>query len=214
MRRMELGRFQKINRVYSTNKFKAYKCVFVHIPKTAGISINMSLFGNLGGGHSSTNEYKILLGIDNFNDYFKFAFVRNPYSRLLSAYYFLKRGGFNHKDKNWAEEHLKEYNNFEDFVLNWVNKDSIHSYVHFKPQYKYICNRQMEIEVDFIGRFENIKEDYQKICNRLEINRPLKKLNSTEYGDHWKDFYNSETSKIVESVYWQDFQMFNYSITI
>ena len=70
--------------------------------------------------------YCKIFNYKEFNDYYKFTFVRDPWDRLASAYYFLKDGGFHENDKKWYKENLKEYNNFDDFVNNWVNKKNIY----------------------------------------------------------------------------------------
>lgn len=66
-------------------------CIFVHIPKAAGTSVAHGLFGR-GVGHKSIYEYRKIFGAD-FQEYFKFAVVRNPFSRVVSAYESLRRGG-------------------------------------------------------------------------------------------------------------------------
>ena len=59
--------------------FLEKKCVFFHIPKTAGISISNALFGDVKWGHRSVNFYKSYYGEKVFNSLYKFCFVRNPY---------------------------------------------------------------------------------------------------------------------------------------
>ena len=71
--------------------FDEKKCIFFHIPKTAGISLVKALFGDLDWGHRDVNYYINVFDKKRFNDYFKFTFVRNPYDRLFSAYSFLKK---------------------------------------------------------------------------------------------------------------------------
>ncbi len=72
-----------------------HKCIFVHIPKTAGISVSVSLLGE-SIGNMSAMYYRALFGKEDFRLYFKFAFVRNPFTRLISAFEFLKKGGGGH----------------------------------------------------------------------------------------------------------------------
>ena len=72
--------------------------------------------------------------IKKFDSYFKFTFVRNPYDRLFSAYTFLKKGGINDQDNNFAKKYLSEYNSFDNFVKFGLIKPEVLSWVHFKPQ--------------------------------------------------------------------------------
>ena len=53
--------------------FKETKTVFIHIPKTAGISLINAIYGNVnGGGHRSFNFYKYIYGEDIANFFFFF----------------------------------------------------------------------------------------------------------------------------------------------
>src|SRR3954454_22051651 len=63
----------------STHCFDYYKCIFIHIPKTAGLSVSKTLFGNYAGTHLGIDHYIATLGRKTVEEYFKFAFVRNPW---------------------------------------------------------------------------------------------------------------------------------------
>ena len=73
-----------------------HKCIFIHVPKAAGSSVETSeIFedqriktGEYVGGHTTALEYRETYP-GKFKNYFKFAFVRNPYSRLVSAFSYL-----------------------------------------------------------------------------------------------------------------------------
>lgn len=65
-----------------------YKCIFLHVPKAAGISISKTLFGNLGPCHITYDWFEQNLGLVTIKAYYKFTFVRNPWDRLYSAYSF------------------------------------------------------------------------------------------------------------------------------
>src|SRR5690625_2614056 len=71
--------------------FDQYHSIFVHIPKTAGVSVAHSLFEIKTAYHVRVSKYQIIFSQDEYNQYFKFAFVRNPWDRLVSAYRFLKK---------------------------------------------------------------------------------------------------------------------------
>jgi len=198
--------------IYSLKGFDELKCIFVHIPKAAGVSVNRELFGNLGGAHRTVRTYKRVFGPVKFKKYFKFTFVRNPYSRLLSAYRFLKKGGFCEKDRLWAEQNLAQYNSFRDFVHGWLTEETVMEYNHFIPQFVFVCDRSLEPEVDFIGRFETIDEDFEKICKKLNISRSLKNHNQgPEKEAHWSTFYSKEEFEKVSRIYRKDFELFGYS---
>ena len=100
-----------------------YKCIFIHIPKAAGTAVTQALFGPVSR-HVPYFEYE-KANPRKFKRYFKFAFVRNPWDRLVSTYFFLKRGGLNEMDRQWAEKNLSVFDNFDSFVRGWVNEENI-----------------------------------------------------------------------------------------
>ncbi|HTL74630.1 MAG TPA: sulfotransferase family 2 domain-containing protein, partial [bacterium] len=79
--------------------FDQHRCIFVHVPKCAGISLVKSLFGDFDCGHTNLRRYQIMFAPAEFNGYFKFTIVRNPFDRVVSAFLFLKKGGVNEKDR-------------------------------------------------------------------------------------------------------------------
>ncbi len=200
---------------YSLVGFDELRCIFVHIPKTGGISVARSLFGHLGGGHQTVQDYQILFGPFVFRRYFKFTFVRNPYSRLVSAYNFLKSGGFDEVDRQWSINHLSPYDSFKDFVCDWVNDSSVWTKHHFRPQYSYVCDNGHGPMVDFVGRFERLQHDFDYVCKRLGRSTELLHANSmaTNTGNY-REYYCDETQAIVADVYRRDFEIFGYSTDI
>lgn len=202
---------------YLTPKFESslaafdyYKCIFVHIPKNAGLSVTYTLFGNTGGSHRKIINYQEIFAPSTFKEYYKFAFVRNPWDRLVSTYSFLMKGGITEKDKKWAEENIMHYPDFTSFVKEWVNDTNIRKSLHFQYQFLFLKDKKGEIAVDFIGRFENINEDFKLVASKLGINRELNKTNSSQRDKGYKQYYTEETMRIVENVYKQDIKLFNY----
>jgi len=167
-------------------EYDRLKAIFVHIPKCAGVSVNKTIFGNLGG-----------------------AIVRNPWDRLVSAFHFLKKGGMNWADKDWSEKNLAGYDNFEIFVKEWLNEDNIWKYHHFRPQYNYITLDDNKIAVDFVGYIENITEDFKIITQKIGIQADLGKENTSKRADY-QSYFNPETEKIVAEVYKKDIELLGY----
>lgn len=184
-----------------------YKCIFIHIPKAAGTSVAQTLFGQ-GSRHVPYFEYE-KANPWKFRRYFKFAFVRNPWDRLVSTYFFLKHGGISELDISWARENLSSYANFADFVKNGLSKESILSWVHFKPQHYFICDQTMKVKVDFVGRFESINRDFDAVACRLGCDRRLKMLNAGDHASYAK-YYDADIREIVGRVYRRDIALFGY----
>ncbi len=190
--------------------FDTKECIFVHIPKTAGIAVKKGLFNMRGAAHTRLRDYKIIFSKSKFNKYFKFAFVRNPWDRLVSAYTFLRDGGINEADRKWSKKNLKVYNTFDNFVRGWVTKKNIYEKVHFIPQYEFINLGGMEPKVDYIARYENIESDYKHIYNKIGGHEALKKENKSERAKSYKKYYSSESKDIVMEVYKKDIKIFDY----
>jgi hypothetical protein len=195
---------------YSLKPYDDLRCVFVHIPKNAGVSLCNALFGCLGGGHLTARTYRAIFGVECYDSYFKFAFVRNPWDRLVSAYTFLKKGGLNGQDEAWAREHLAVYPDFKDFVKRGLNPGSLYEKLHFIPQWEYLVNRDGKIAMDFLGRFETLEDDFDQVAKRLRVAASLPRANASPRGDY-RSYYDDASAEIVARLYARDIELFRYS---
>lgn len=194
---------------FSLKGFDENKSIFVHITKSAGTSIARSLFGYLPY-HYTAIDYRVIFGTKNFNNYFKFAFVRNPWDRVYSAYRFLKSGGWNDDDKSWAENNLSNYNDFNEFILSWLSPSNIKKHIHFKPQHEFICDNKGNIMVNYIAYFEKITSDFDYLANHLNLDVTLGKHN-TNPGENYRDIYSEEAKNKVAIIYEKDISLFGYN---
>ncbi len=179
------------------------RAIFVHIPKAAGISIGHGLFGRHTGNHLTIAEYKLAFPRREFDACFKFAFVRNPWDRLVSAYTFLANGGRNEQDRRWRDAHLARFAGFEEFVRGWVNEDNVHTALHFKPQHSFLVAPDRPcIAVDFVGYFENLDADYAAVRERIGGGEPLTVANPTAgRRADYRSCYTDATRDIVARAY-------------
>lgn len=193
---------------FSLRPFDEHHCIFVHITKTAGTSVAKSLFGYLPY-HYTAIDYRVIYGKKTFDGYFKFAFVRNPWDRLYSAYRYLMAGGWNDDDRKWAEENISQYTDFNDFVENWLNPENIKKHIHFRPQYQFICDSKGKILIDYLAYYETINNDFEKISRHLKLDATLGKHN-TNPGDSYLTIYTPENIRRVNDVYATDINLFGY----
>lgn len=188
------------------------KFIFIHIPKTAGSSMEL-VFG--GCDHETIYDYNTNVNIDN---YYKFCFVRNPFDRLISSFF---------KD---YERIISNYNiyYFSDFVYLLYDKlyenfippknFNMFSYTnYFKiiqviPQYLFISINN-SIKMDFIGRFESITEHWNFLSKKFDFKQNITKFNSGKH-DHYSVYYNNNLKKKVEKIYAKDFELFEYNRSI
>ena len=219
-----------------------YRCIFVHVPKAAGQSIER-FFLALHGlswenraplllrrndvpaqgperlAHLYAPEYVTCghIGEAEFDRYFKFAFVRNPWDRLVSEYRF--RGG-------------RRIGSFRRFVLDPVQEVDPYqdAWRHLVPQVRYLHDRTGRLCVDFVGRFECLQADFARVCDHLGIADPsLPHVNATppERARRWtmrhprarpaarqdpyESYYDNRLRDLVAERYAEDIEAFGYA---
>lgn len=195
--------------------FERHRCLFVHVPKAAGVAVVESLFGHRGGGHTTYREYERLFTrtyrVRDFDEYFTFAFVRNPWDRLHSAYQFLRQGGMLPADAEFARRVLARFPDFRAFVLQWVSPGNARSWLHFIPQAEFLKNASGGVSLSFVGRYERLQEDYEHVRAGLGFGCPLGQRNRTANRTPWREAYDAESAAVVARVYAEDISMFGYT---
>jgi hypothetical protein len=150
-------------------KFMESSAIFVHIPRTGGTSVEVSVFGmpqppNSCTQHFTAMELRDLLGHTDFDNAHKFSIVRSPFTRLASAYSHLMVGASSKPYNKDAETSriVRSFPNFHAFVLHLKDVFSqgpaaiaeLHS--HFLPQQSFLCNGVGELMVESMIRFEDL----------------------------------------------------------
>ena len=183
------------------------KFIFVCIAKCASTSIRRR-FGFFDDPPPEVYHMflrDILIKRPDAKDYFKFAFVRNPYDRLYSTYINFKydAGHF------WAKPSILPKKTFKHFVMDF--KDSEYSnFIHLQPQVNYLTVDN-KIDLNFIGRMENLKEDFMKIEGELGItHKELGRERASIRVHYDPKTYDREMREMVFSIYENDFKEFGY----
>lgn len=226
-----------------------YKCVFIHIPKNAGQSIE-HVFLNLLNltwdtraplllryndnielgpprlAHLKAEEYVRYkyLTQDMFDDYFKFTFVRNPWSRMVSIY---KHLGFNKK----LEFNVFLKGTFKNTIFNDKNW-------FVGPQSNFVYSENGDLLVDFIGRFEDLQNSFEHVCKQIglpatqvphineskendsvfsrnpknfvkNISRRITEKKISSYKTY-QEYYDEESIDLVAELYEKDIELFKY----
>ena len=195
-----------------------YKYLGICIPKTGSTSIQ-SLFtpyGQLLGAGPNEHHMTLEEALRRFpeaNDYFKFAFVRNPYDRIISFYHY-----FSHV-RNTLQipdpyQPGPRYHGPEDFFRRILSDRLWKDEVHFRPQHTFIDTEQM----DFIGRFENFNNDINHIFATLNIPAytEMPHDRKSDYNGPCdcpypnRGFFNTETAHLMYDHFKKDFDLFDY----
>lgn len=213
---------------------KEFNCIFVHIPKTARTSIEAKLghFEEFRRGvqdHRTVKEIEpcswrhvdalasgqirligkrirntlkgrspLLKGL--FNKYYKFTFVRNPWSRVYSWYRNVMRDEIKQERLNVSPDC-----SFRRFLSNHSNQWAL------RPQMDWIENVHGSIPLDFIGRFENLQEDFAKVCDELGISdSDLPRLVSGGCNKSYKGVYNKDMKNTVDTKYQEEIETLGY----
>lgn len=202
---------------YNVNIYRRYKfwdkqkCIFIHVPKAAGTSINSTLYGRTLG-HYSALEIKSRFP-NLFQRSFTFSFVRNPWSRCLSAYNFARAGKTNTMAiKNPDFYQREEFRSFKHFVMEWLPNQNLKKidFV-FRPQAIFICDENDNVMLDFVGHLESLERDIKYVEKALGRSLPVKKLNSVGASKSYMEAYDDEMAQVVGSLYAMDIAKFNYS---
>jgi len=150
---------------------------------------------------SSLENYKSLNP-----DCFAFAFVRNPWDRVVSTYFYLKNGGDREEDREDVERYLP-YDNFRSFVLDGFKAGKIFNQLHFRPQYQWL-SKDGNLVVDSIGRFENLQNNFSRFCRLFRIpNYKLPHLNKTRR-EYFRNYYDADTWEVIYLAYRKDVELF------
>ena len=139
-----------------------------------------------------------------YKNYFKFAFIRNPWCRFVSAYHEFQKPGH----EVWAEE-LGKFLSFRDFCFAFTDT-SLASDIHFLPLSNQITV-DGEIALDFVGRFENLNEDYAHLANLFNFMPSLSFHERSTNTYKYRDYYDRDTEKIIYNYYESDIELFKYS---
>ena len=180
----------------------------MHIPKSAGVSIEGGLPKDLYPNHHGTlAEYEQMESLD-LSKYFKFGFVRNPWDRLVSVYFFWRNQNKSHEFYKWdypQVDHINKNNiTFKEFISEVFHGQPVFNRQHTQSNSFYTKG------LDFIGRFERIQKDFNIACDKIGIpQRELPHLNRTKH-KNYTEYYDDKSRQMVADKYKIDVESFGY----
>jgi len=198
-----------------------HKFIFAAIPKTGTHSVRRALrehmgpqdmeqvglfvqsqlpipeLARIGHGHISLQQLRPHMKPEDFDSFFKFAFVRNPFDRFVSYSSFITRevGHFD-RDPQRVMRH---------FLANppW-------DHILFRPQHEFVTDQEGNLLTDYIGRVEQMQQSYDEISARIGIpGATLDQVNSSRR-TAYRDYYDPQLIDGVAKLYARDIELFGY----
>lgn len=206
-----------------------HRFIFVHVYRTAGTSMTAalaplrpwnerawSLAGKLCrktngpdppgwrlktgilAPHASAREIKALLPPAVFDRCFKFGFVRNPWDLEVSLYKYMLR-----TTHHFQNEEIKRLGSFDAYVEWRVSQPP-------RLQSFFLTDEGGMLLVDFVGRFEEILDDFSHITQKLGHRTELPSLNTSSPPTDYRDWYSKRTRDLIYARHAQDIERFRY----
>ena len=174
---------------------------------------------NRGSGHDSLQQF-YQRDSAVLTDYYKWCFVRNPWDRAVSAHVRCT-GRIQPINPKWNDfgTWLRAWYKYKNVIknldyLDWGYMPRIEEFtgsmkIHFFPQSP-LLKINGEIKMDFIGKFESMEEDFQHVCDTLEVQGDLGHKNARRNPTPYQEYYTDELIEIVADLYEEDIVEFGY----
>lgn len=192
-----------------------HRYVFIAVPKTGSISVHFTLGHGDNIPEPPLYHQSITTALQNHPEcanYLKFGIIRNPWARTLSLYndFTLKRihqysGQIRHDKPLFGE-----FANFEDFCVNVKNTPWINDI--FLQSQTSLLELNGVPAMNYIGRFENLHEDFQTICKMIGVDvGPLQQHNTGKYDNsNHRQHYTAIARDAIAALYHDDIERYGY----
>jgi hypothetical protein len=185
------------------------KFIWFRVAKV-GTRTTLSTLDRLGTTYHLREGFSFAYDAKALEGYFKFAFVRNPWDRIVSCWYH-KIVRANKKDPN--RKRIPGFANttgeFEEFVSFLETRDLATCNIHFRLQ-----TRLVPIDdIDFLGRFERFETDLNTVLGHLGIpsDAPLERINWSVSKRPYQDYYTDDLRNRIAALYQPDIKAFGYN---
>lgn len=143
--------------------------------------------------HITAEKIRTLVGEDIWNSYYKFCFVRNPWDRAVSRYYWNIEKS---KKVNTIDESLRKSDPDANFPIYTIDG---------------------EVAVDFVGKFETLMDDFSAICERLNIPfdgwLPKTKAKSRKDKRHYSEILTPDQIELIRRKCAKEIELFGYQFS-
>jgi chondroitin 4-sulfotransferase 11 len=191
--------------------------IFVHIQKTGGNAVRAALGVELEDMHKHflARELREVYGEQTWRRCFKFAFVRNPWDRLVSWWSMIdgRREQFGKIPTNKFTDYvLQRARTFEEFIAGCTDEiaDEDGRKHIFRNQLDYLVDENRTVIVDFVGRFERLQLDFDEVAARLgRASGALPRINVSRHAPY-AEYYTPALAEKVGCLYALDIETFGY----
>lgn len=195
--------------------FRREEVIFVHVPKAAGSTINLCLFG-YRNGHCAIECY--WHADPAFTEVaVKFSFVRHPYFRFVSAYNFLASGGMSTRDAEYQDKSPDAFSSIGAFAEACEDVNFRNSIIHLRPQAQFLSippTGRYKIFMDFVGKTEFLNDHIDVLRGLLPqtIWLRLAQAKQTKLNSAVKNQpdINKDVFRKIRLIYQDDFELFGY----
>ena len=148
-------------------------------------------------------EARALVGPEMWRAYFKFAFVRNPWDRLVSWYHMCTQRAAENNFSRYIKENAPT---FDDFVIKTTTGIAEKTTYN---QLDYVTDENGVVMLDFVGRYETLHEGLAIVKVRLNLSFELPHVNKSDH-KNYREYYTNETREIVAQRFARDVRYFGY----
>lgn len=155
--------------------------------------------------HAKASDAQQELPAEVFNNFFKFAFVRNPWDLQVSMYHFILR-----EPTSSTYAQVSALGSFDAFIEWVITTPAPYPKGITKLQHQMITDTNGNLLMDFVGRYENLQQDFTTLREKLAITEQLPHLNKSNHRDY-HSYYNDHTQRLVAEHFQADIDLFGYS---
>ena len=161
---------------------------------TAEVRLPVPALARFNHGHLTLRQVQESLPPDLWRDYFKFAFVRDPYDRFVSVCAMLNKRNPGYRARETA------------FMKRALTIPRFRQRVLVRPQVDMLVDETGEVGMDYVGRYETLQESFGEVCREIGIAEvDLERSNMSEHDEH-ASYYDDELTGAVTAFYRRDFE--------
>jgi len=196
--------FLRMRKVASTSMQAILRPLCVPLPegKLARIRSRARLEWNylhyVPRAHENILAAKHRMSAEKFETYFKFAFVRNPWERLVSEYEFILN-----RPEHGRHKRVSGLKNFTGFIHMQIPRPDAY-------QLNMLTDRKGRLLMDFVGQLENLDRDWPIVCEHIGIaHQSLPRKNVTERRPY-QAYYDTRSIQLVARHWAREIELFGY----